>query len=154
MLTKLLVALRAVAPPLVAALKVVAPLIGGGGAYVALATDVLTGLGVPTWGVQAIGALAIGGGFGPWLQWVMERLLSPANLDRWVAWAGDWMDALGYGIGVFVTGGLSRWTYTKAFWNSTIEPWAIIILKALALPLLRLVPGVVRGLLSDNTEGK
>lgn len=135
---------------LLAILKFIAPAIGGAGAYLAVGTDLLTGLGLPLWIVKTISVLFLGGGLGPWLKWALNWGLPPERLDRWAEWAGDWIDTFGFGLGVVTTGGLSKWVYTKAFWNSTIEPWVIIILKALVAPLSRLIPGYIRGLESDN----
>lgn len=135
---------------LLALLKFVAPFIGGAGAYAAIATDLLTGAGVPGWIATLVGGLFGAGGLGPWLKWAMNWGLPPDRLDQWAEWAGGWIETFGEVIGIVVTVGMTRWKYTKAFWNSTIEPWVIIVLKALVAPLARFIPGIITGLESDN----
>ena len=52
------------------------------------------------------------------------------------------------GIGVIVTGGLSRYSLTKPLWNKHIEPWFVDFLTN---TVLAAVDGFVAGLKSDNT---
>lgn len=134
-------------------LKMVAPVLGGGASYLVLATDLLAGSGIPGWLVQLVGVLLGLGGVGPWLDYALKHLLAAGNIERWEVWAGGKVDALGNGIGVIITGGMSRFKLTAKFWNSTLEPWFIIFIKALFSPLLRFLPGLFRGLLSDNNGG-
>tara|TARA_R100000808_G_C2148641_1_gene156805 strand:- start:2696 stop:2974 length:279 start_codon:yes stop_codon:yes gene_type:complete len=50
------------------------------------------------------------------------------------------VEQLFYGIGKGMTLGLSKWSFTKNFWNKTIEPWFIDLID-------NLVGGAVRGLI-------
>ena len=43
-----------------------------------------------------------------------------------------------YGCGKAITLGLSKWSFTKNFWNNTVEPWFIDLLD-------NVVGGAVRG---------
>jgi len=55
-----------------------------------------------------------------------------------------------YGIGVFVTLGLSNWNATAGLWQQYIEPWFIDLFDN---TITAFVDGFTRGLRSDNTNG-
>ena len=48
------------------------------------------------------------------------------------------VENLFYGMGKALTLGLSKWSFTKKFWNNTIEPWFIDLVD-------NIVGGAVRG---------
>ena len=48
------------------------------------------------------------------------------------------VEGLFHKVGVVMTLGLSKWSITKKFWNSTIEPWFIDLVD-------NVVGGAVRG---------
>lgn len=52
-------------------------------------------------------------------------------------------------IGVAMTLGLTKWKYTKNFWNKTIEPWFIDLIDNTVMSALN---GFVAGLRSDNSK--
>ncbi len=135
---------------LLSLIKIVAPAIGGGGVFLALGTDLLTGLGLPIWAVKFVAVLLGLGGLGPWLNWLLKNFLTTDRLRRWEKWAGDKIDIGGEGIGIVITAGMSRIESVGDLWNSTFEPWLIVILKTVASPLSRLIPAIIRGLTSDN----
>ena len=55
------------------------------------------------------------------------------------------------GLGTTITLGLSKWSYTKSIWNSTIEPWAIDLIDN---TIGAFTTGLIKGLRSDNKPGK
>ena len=50
-------------------------------------------------------------------------------------------------IGVLMTAGLTKWSFTKKIWNKTIEPYFIDLIDNIAGGVIR---GLVKGLRSDN----
>ena len=51
-----------------------------------------------------------------------------------------WVESICYSACKFVTLGLSRWKFTKNFWNKTVEPWFIDLLD-------NFIGSAVRGLI-------
>ena len=51
--------------------------------------------------------------------------------------------------GTVMTAGLSKWSFSKKFWNSTIEPWFIDLFDNVMGGIIR---GFVKGLRSDNKK--
>ena len=49
--------------------------------------------------------------------------------------------------GSVMTLGLGKWSFSKKFWNGTIEPWFIDLVDNIVGGMLR---GFIRGLRSDN----
>ena len=49
--------------------------------------------------------------------------------------------------GVFLTAGLTKWSFTKKIWNKTIEPYFIDLIDNIVGGALR---GFIKGLRSDN----
>lgn len=56
-----------------------------------------------------------------------------------------------YGLGVSMTLGLSKWKYTKKFWNSQIESWLVDLIDNV---IGHGVKEFIRGLRSDNQKSK
>ena len=52
-----------------------------------------------------------------------------------------------YGLGVTCTLGMSKWKWTRKFWNKTIEPWFIDLFENCISHTLQ---EFLRGLRSDN----
>ena len=50
-------------------------------------------------------------------------------------------------LGILITGGLTKWSFTKKIWNKTIEPYFIDLLDNVVGGAMR---GLVKGLKSDN----
>ena len=54
------------------------------------------------------------------------------------------------GLGTTMTLGLSKWSWTKSLWNTTIEPWLIDLIDN---TIGAFTAGLIKGLRSDN-KGK
>lgn len=52
-------------------------------------------------------------------------------------------------LGVLMTAGLTKWSFTKKLWNSTIEPYFIDLIDNLIGGAMR---GLIKGLRSDNDK--
>ncbi len=52
-----------------------------------------------------------------------------------------------YSLGVICTVGLSKWKWTKGYWNKTIEPFVVDLLDNI---LSAIKDGLLNGLHSDN----
>ena len=50
-------------------------------------------------------------------------------------------------LGILMTAGLTKWSFTKKIWNRTIEPYCIDLIDNIAGGVIR---GLVKGLRSDN----
>ena len=50
-------------------------------------------------------------------------------------------------VGVLMTAGLTKWSFTKKIWNKTVEPYFIDLVDNLVGGALR---GLIKGLRSDN----
>ena len=50
-------------------------------------------------------------------------------------------------LGVLMTAGLTKWSFTKKIWNKTIEPYFIDLVDNVVGGALR---GLIKGLRSDN----
>ncbi|MBT6049938.1 hypothetical protein HN803_03635 [candidate division WWE3 bacterium] len=89
-------------------------------------------------GIEAVQYAMFGVG-GVIIAWALKRI--PNDVIK--AKFGAFM----YGAGVTCTLGLTKWKWTKKFWNKLIEPWAIDVIDNI------IVTGVskfVEGLRSDN----
>lgn len=53
----------------------------------------------------------------------------------------------GYGFGVFVTGGLSKFKFSAPFWNKIIEPYFIDLIDNVGVTFIK---DFIKGLRSDN----
>ena len=74
--------------------------------------------------------LIAGGGTVGIVLWVLKKV--PNDYIQ------EMVETFFYGIGRAMTLGLSKWSMTKKFWNSTIEPWFIDFID-------NVVGGAVRG---------
>ena len=93
------------------------------------------------------GKWAIGTFLGVAIAWVFKKI--PNDKLR-LAMNGSFGKA-GFTIGVAITLGLSKWKYTKAFWQKTIEPWVIDFIEhVLAHSVIVFFDGIVKGMRSDN----
>ena len=89
-------------------------------------------------GIEAVQYAMFGVG-GVIIAWALKRI--PNDVIK--AKFGAFM----YGAGVACTLGLTKWKWTKKFWNKLIEPWVIDVIDNI------IVTGVskfVEGLRSDN----
>jgi len=75
------------------------------------------------------------------LAWILKRIPNE-NIKKWVG-------RVMYGAGVAVTLGLSKWKYTKKFWNKIIEPWFIDLIDN---TICHGVREFIRGLRSDGDD--
>jgi|TARA_R100000789_G_scaffold37964_1_gene40466 hypothetical protein len=73
------------------------------------------------WLVAKLGGAAVGyaaGGAGAVaIAWILKKIPNSVIKAKF--------GRLMYGLGVTCTLGLSKWKFTKKFWNKTIEPWII-----------------------------
>ena len=58
-----------------------------------------------------------------------------------------WVEGICFTAGKCMTLGLSQWSFTKNFWNKTIEPWFIDLFDNFIGGAVR---GFIRGLRSDR----
>ena len=58
-----------------------------------------------------------------------------------------WVEGICCTLGKCMTLGLSKWKFTKGFWNKTIEPWFIDLVDNFVGGAVR---GFVKGLRSDK----
>ena len=58
-----------------------------------------------------------------------------------------WVEGTASTLGRCMTLGLSKWKFTKNFWNKTIEPWFIDLFDNFIGGAVR---GFIKGLRSDN----
>lgn len=73
------------------------------------------------------------------LAWIMKKIPN----DKIKVFVGEFF----YKLGVLLTLGLTKWKYTKGFWNSVIEPWFIDLLDNV---IGEAVKQFIKGLRSDN----
>lgn len=52
-------------------------------------------------------------------------------------------------LGILMTAGLTKWSFTKNLWNRTIEPYFIDLVDNIVGGALR---GLIKGLRSDNDK--
>ena len=71
-----------------------------------------------------------GGGAAGIILWVLKKV---PNQD-----ICNLVEGMFYGLGKAMTLGLSKWSFTKKFWNNTVEPWFIDLID-------NVVGGAVRG---------
>ena len=50
-------------------------------------------------------------------------------------------------LGVLMTAGLTKWSFTKKIWNKTVEPYFIDLVDNMVVGALR---GLIKVLMSDN----
>ena len=90
-------------------------------------------------GIEAVQYAMFGVG-GVIIAWALKRI--PNDVIK--AKFGAFM----YGAGVACTLGLTKWKWTKKFWNKLIEPWVII--DVIDNIIVTGVSKFVEGLRSDN----
>ena len=74
--------------------------------------------------------LIAGGGTAAIVLWVLKKVPNDYICEM--------VETFFYGVGKAITLGLSKWSVTRKFWNSTIEPWFIDLFD-------NVVGGAVRG---------
>ena len=84
------------------------------------------------------GLLAGGTGAGVVL-WVLKKIPNKEICG--------WVEGICFTAGKCMTLGLSQWSFTKNFWNKTIEPWFIDLFDNFIGGAVR---GFIRGLRSDR----
>ena len=83
--------------------------------------------------------MLIGGGTAGILVWALRKIPNK-EICRYV-------EGLFYGLGKGMTLGLSKWNFTKKFWNKTVEPWFIDLIDNVVGGAVR---GFIRGLRIDR----
>ena len=71
-----------------------------------------------------------GGGAAGIILWVLKKVPNQEICNL--------VEGMFYAIGKTITLGLSKWSFTKKFWNNTVEPWFIDLID-------NVVGGAVRG---------
>ena len=82
--------------------------------------------------------MLIGGGTAGILVWALRKIPNK-EICRYV-------EGFFYGLGRGITLGLSKWSFTRKFWNKTIEPWFIDLVDNVFGGAIR---GFIRGLRVD-----
>ena len=77
--------------------------------------------------------MLVGGGTAGIVLWVLKKVPND--------YIAEMIETFFYGLGKAMTLGLSKWSITKKFWNSTIEPWFIDLVD-------NVVGGAVRGFIN------
>ena len=82
--------------------------------------------------------LIAGGGATGIVLWVLKKVPNKeiANI----------VETFFYGCGKALTLGMSKWRFTRQFWNKTIEPWFIDLVDNVVGSAIR---GFIRGLRAD-----
>ena len=95
------------------------------------------------WIVAKLGGAAAGyavGGIGAVaIAWILKKIPNATLKAKF----GKFM----YGLGVTCTLGMSKFKWTKKFWNKTIEPWFVDLLDNVFVSAFK---GLVKGLRVDN----
>ncbi len=95
-------------------------------------------------------AFFIGAGatlLGVLLNLILKKFVTDENIAKW----SSAVEKVFFGIGRICTVGASHWKVTKGVWNSVIEPYVIIVLRAIVMNMLS---GFIRGLLTDKPSMK
>ena len=74
--------------------------------------------------------LIAGGGTAAIVLWVLKKVPNKSICEM--------VETMFYGLGKAMTLGLSKWSVTRKFWNSTVEPWFIDLFD-------NVIGGAVRG---------
>tara|TARA_R110002020_G_scaffold174436_2_gene365923 strand:- start:43 stop:336 length:294 start_codon:yes stop_codon:yes gene_type:complete len=83
--------------------------------------------------------LLAGGGAAGMVLWVLKKVPNESICEM--------VETMFYGLGKTLTLGMSKWSITKKFWNSTIEPWFIDLFDNVVGGALR---GFIKGLRVDG----
>ena len=82
--------------------------------------------------------MLVGGGTAAIVLWVLKKVPNDYICEM--------VETIFYGAGKAITLGLSKWSFTKNFWNNTIEPWFIELLDNVFGGAVR---GFIKGLRID-----
>ena len=83
--------------------------------------------------------MLVGGGGAGIVLWVLKKVPNESICNV--------VETFFYGCGKALTLGLSKWSITRKFWNSTIEPWFIDLFDNVVGGAVR---GLIRGLRVDD----
>ena len=83
--------------------------------------------------------LLVGGGTSAIVLWVLKKVPNESICSV--------VETAFESLGKVMTLGLGKWTVTKKFWNSTVEPWFIDLIDNVFGSMVR---GFIKGLRSDN----
>jgi len=83
--------------------------------------------------------LLAGGGTAAIVLWVLKKVPNAQICEL--------VETLFYGVGKAMTLGLNKWSMTRKFWNSTIEPWFIDLVDNVVGGAVR---GFIKGLRMDD----
>ena len=83
--------------------------------------------------------MLVGGGTAGIILWVLRRVPNKEICQL--------VETFFYGCGKALTLGLSKWSFTKRFWNKTIEPWFIDLVDNVVGGAVR---GFIKGLRADG----
>ena len=83
--------------------------------------------------------LIAGGGTAGIVLWVLKKVPNKEIANM--------VETLFYGLGKAITLGMSKWSVTRKFWNSTVEPWFIDLFDNVIGGAVR---GFIKGLRADG----
>ena len=83
--------------------------------------------------------LLLGGGTAGIVLWVLKKVPNDQIASI--------VETFFYGLGKAMTLGFSKWSFSKKYWNSTVEPWFIDLFDNVMGGMIR---GFIKGLRSDN----
>ena len=89
--------------------------------------------------VTSNSGLLVGGGSAAIVLWVLKKVPNESICSV--------VETAFESLGKVMTLGLGKWTVTKKFWNSTVEPWFIDLIDNVFGSMVR---GFIKGLRSDN----
>ena len=84
-------------------------------------------------------AISLGLGSGGAVMWILKKI---PNKDICY-----FVETSFEKLGVLMTAGLTKWSFTKKIWNKTIEPYFIDLVDNIFGSAIR---GLIKGLRSDN----
>ena len=84
-------------------------------------------------------AMSLGLGSGGAVMWILKKI---PNKDICY-----FVETSFEKLGVLMTAGLTKWSFTKKIWNKTIEPYFIDLVDNIFGSAIR---GLIKGLRSDN----
>ena len=83
--------------------------------------------------------MLVGGGTAAIVLWVLKKVPNESICEM--------VETMFYGLGKAMTLGLSKWSLTRKFWNSTVEPWFIDLFDNVVGGAVR---GFIKGLRADG----
>ncbi len=87
--------------------------------------------------------LIAGGGTAAVVLWVLKKV--PNDQIKNI------VSTFAEGLGTTMTLGLSKWSWSRSVWNSTVEPWFVDLLSN---TIGAFTEGLIKGLQSDNKDKK